>query len=1452
MKTTSLVLVVLVFVAAVERPLAFGEVEQAAPLVTPLKADNLDSAAFVQWIDGVEKPMPQRDGPRHVAWTTDAQPEWDGVLFGDSKIPGPRHLRIGVKTPITVGSVLVRAGGQVSMLRPKAPYPGDLADESQWMPARCIVRSPAADPKTADEQYVLWVFPKAAQTRALRFTHTAGPADNRFAGWLGGAYVFSQRMANVAPGAMAASDVNGEAVARINDESNNGTWSAWDNGPEGGPRPVSPRYPVDILLAWPQPIAVRALGALWAGFAAAEVQTFEGPVDRPPREAAETDWRTVARWEGLENQYPRGLGVNWLDLGHTLTTRAIRLRITQATKESHPHLEGKTKGGRRVWLGELLALHPLGDTPLETSLPPQPPAAILHGPIPIRFTLDTPGYVTLVIESVDGRRVRNLVSETPFPAGLNTVWWDATDDLARDTDAARHGVYHIPTRLVAPGDYRVRGLYHAGIDLRYVFSIYNAGSPAWSTEDHTGGWLTNHTPPSSALFVPADKTPGGGPLVYLGSYVSEGGDGLAWVDQEGHKRGGVGWVGGAWIGAPYLARDAGPQAVDGVYVYAGSAWESELRLTAVTRSGDKPVIKFAFRGGKDASVLSGLAINKGLLVCSLPKQNEMLLIDAKAGKFVATVSLRDPRGLAFDSQGRLLALAGKQLHRYRLPAAVDKRRLPAPEILVTSGLEDPQHVALDARGNLYVSDRGNSHQIKVFDPAGKPLRVIGTAGAPTAGPYDPLHMNNPNGLTIDDKGHLWVAETDFQPKRVSVWTLDGRLVRAFYGPSEYGGGGRLDPMDKSRFYFHGMEFQLDWRRGVDRLVQVFFRPGAGDLGLPNGFGVDGQPEMPLYRTTASGVRRYFTNCYNSNPTNGASVAMLWLDRQGVAVPVAALGRANDWSLLKSDAFKPRLPAGVEVRNGSLSTDLLFAWSDRNGDGQVQPEEVTFLKASSGGVTVMPDLSVVVSRVDSRAVRYVPQRYTAADVPIYDLAVAETLVEGAQAPTSSGGDQALVDPSGWTILTVAPNPFAPQSLGGAYRGQPRWSYPDLWPGLHASHESPPPDRPGELIGTTRLLGGFVTPRAGDAGPLWTVNGNQGNIYLFTADGLFVAELFHDIRRGRSWAMPMAQRGMRLNDLSLHDENFWPSITQTGDGEIYLVDGARTSLVRVEGLEQIHRLSETSLHIGPQDLKSAQEYLLQGELQRQRAQGRPTLRVPLRRIAPAVDGKLDDWANATWATVDKSGVAAFFDSNSKPYNITATVAVAGDRLYAAFRTGDAKLLENSGETPLAPFKSGGGLDLMIAADRHADDARQNAVQGDLRLLVTLVRGKPRGLIYRPVVPGTKEPVSFSSPWRTITIDRVDDVSDQLQFASADGNFELSVPLAVLGLKPESGQTIRADLGVLRGNGFQTLHRVYWGNKATGITSDVPSEAMLVPSLWGRWVFHEEQYATVRSRLQLGKKL
>jgi hypothetical protein len=83
-------------------------------------------------------------------------------------------------------------------------------------------------------------------------------------------------------------------------------------------------------------------------------------------------------------------------------------------------------------------------------------------------------------------------------------------------------------------------------------------------------------------------------------------------------------------------------------------------------------------------------------------------------------------------------------------------------------------------------------------------------------------------------------------------------------------------------------------------------------------------------------------------------------------------------------------------------------------------------------------------------------------------------------------------------------------------------------------------------------------------------------------------------------------------------------------------------------------------------------------------------------------------------------------------------------------------------------------------------------------------------------------------------VENVTAQVALAHQDGNYELSIPLSLLGLQPQAGLSINGDLGVLRGNGFQTLQRVYWSNKASGITADVPSEAELTPRLWGRWEF------------------
>jgi hypothetical protein len=282
--------------------------------------------------------------------------------------------------------------------------------------------------------------------------------------------------------------------------------------------------------------------------------------------------------------------------------------------------------------------------------------------------------------------------------------------------------------------------------------------------------------------------------------------------------------------------------------------------------------------------------------------------------------------------------------------------------------------------------------------------------------------------------------------------------------------------------------------------------------------------------------------------------------------------------------------------------------------------------------------------------------------------------------------------------------------------------------------------------------------------------------------------------------------------------------------------------LDGLDKVQRLSETLINLKPADLEAASAWRMQAEAKRQAERGSGILKVSVRKQAPVVDGKLDDWTGVDWAVIDRRGTAANFNSDSKPYDITGAVTIAGDRLFAAFRTQDAELLKNSGETPQAPFKTGGALDLMIGADPKADLKRTRPVAGDVRLLVTKVKGKTVALVYRPVVTGSKEPVPFSSPWRTINMDRVDDVSSQVELASSvvrnqnghveSANYEVSLPLAVLGLSPAAGQSLKGDIGILRGDGTQTLQRVYWNNKATGITADVPSEAELTPALWGRW--------------------
>ena len=975
------------------------DAQDAFPL---LDAAILDDSAFRQWVAGAESAMPGVEsgkiGPKAVVWTKGRSIDFRGATYGAGRDPGVRHLRIGFTQPIEVGSVLVSGGGMLSVLKDEASYPGDLADESLWVRAERLIGDKVGQDEVNAGSFALWSVPAGTKTQALRLSHEPAAGDRENAGTLGGLWINAGRAGNVAPQALVQSLARDDVSAKLVDGTNNGTWGAWDNGEQGAALPVSPEHPEIITLTWNQPVRLNGLALLWAGFRSCDVDAFAGGDDVVPRDAPASSWRRVATANGIESGYPLALAPHWIRFDQLISTRAIRLRVTSPTKPTHPHVMDKVKDGKRVWLGEIMALSPVAkEAGLASLIIPKQPE--VPPPIPVKFTLPEAGVVTFVIEDEQNRRVRNLVSETPFPAGENIAWWDGSDDLLRDPEAARHGVYHIPTRPVAPGTYKVRGLWHLPLKLRYEFSIYNAGKPAWETADKTGCWLTTHTPPTSVAVVPGSRTSDGKPLVFLGAFIAEGGHGLQWLHEDGTKIGGQGWIGGNWTGAPTIAVDLGTKANPEHLCYVGSSFEGELRLTAKTRAfADQPILKLklgeefdprkkgavappelaGFDGGDKTFVLGGIAARDGKLVCSLVRQNQVLVVDIKSGTVERKIEVRNPRGVCFDATGQLLVIAGTTLERFPLNS-----EYPIP--VISEGLEDPRHVAIDASGNVLITDRGAAHQVKMFSPEWKLIKTIGKPGAPSIGPYDPLHLNNPNGVAVDSQGRIWVAEADNFPRRVSLWSAKGELLRAYYGPTEYGGGGTLDPVDSSRFYYKGLEFKLDWQTGTDQLVRVFSRPEpllhahyghySPDTPLYPDVGhvsnVPGQPSARHVGNVPHKGRRYFTSCYTHTPTNGDDVAFVWLDDEKQASLVAALGNAHSWHVLREPEFRSFWPSGSKPEEDNPKPESLatFTWTDANNDGRPQPAEVRFIKARSRGITVMNDLSFVVSQLNDKNVRF---------------------------------------------------------------------------------------------------------------------------------------------------------------------------------------------------------------------------------------------------------------------------------------------------------------------------------------------------------------------------------------------------------------------------------------------------------------------------------------------------
>lgn len=782
------------------------------------------------------------------------------------------------------------------------------------------------------------------------------------------------------------------------------------------------------------------------------------------------------------------------------------------------------------------------------------------------------------------------------------------------------------------------------------------------------------------------------------------------------------------------------------------------------------------------------SLHQRVTVLELPKD------DSAEAKLLAHAPAQVTGGIAASPSGDLYAVTGKQVVRLKFSGEKAEARP-----VVTEGLTAPQGLAIDRDGNFYVSDF-QTHNIQVFTPEGKLLRALGKPGGRQMGPYDPERMIHPRRMAINSRGHLWVAESDYQPKKVSAWSLDGKLITWKLGPSQYGGGGWMDPEDRRIVRYAGMEFQIDWDTGDWRLANIIY-----SAGLP-GTVAAGNADRTLRR---EGVTYVVADIgYQTSPV---SLVTRYDEARGLCVPLVAAGPAAAWG----DFQKPDIQKKFGKTNlGPYS----FLWMDENNDGESQPEEVHLsqpgvrLTGAYWGSRIGDDLALCFTDSILK-----PTRFQAGGAPVYDLEKLEKRPGGISWRTADGR------------TFVIGNQFYDS------QGKLAWEYTDHYLSVHGSHVAPRPRPAGMLVGEHAVVGHF---QAGNE-EFFVTNGNHGDWFAFTADGFLAATLFGGPQGygQRYWRFPQCHRGLDISDVRLDEEHFFGSITRADDGKIYAVAGHNhCSIVRVDGLENMLRL-EGQVLVSPRDVAEVEKYLIAQQMER-RQRNPAFARIQQVARPREIDGKDSEWPTDAFFTVDEK-----WNHLSKKMDtlIDAGLAYDNQNLYLIVRiNNDSSAARNAAQEEKLLFKGGDAVDLQIRTDIALAGNPQDAQPGDVRILCGHFQGKPIAILYRYRVPGTPEEKAhrFASPWRHVLVDEVGLIADsEVAWAGGERGYvlEAKLPLSRLGFKLYPGVRFRGEVGVLYSDdaGLTTVNRVYWSNKANHITSDIPSEVQIHPGTWGHFL-------------------
>jgi hypothetical protein len=799
---------------------------------------------------------------------------------------------------------------------------------------------------------------------------------------------------------------------------------------------------------------------------------------------------------------------------------------------------------------------------------------------------------------------------------------------------------------------------------------------------------------------------------------------------------------------------------------------------------------------------------------------------------------------------------------------------------------DNRYSALRGPG-LRTSARA-SMQVKIFDGQGRSLAAIGREGGQQFGAVQPTDLEMPGGLAIDARGRLWITEESEAMRRVSVWEIPDdpsgnapTLAREFFASRFYGEGAYMpDPAQPQRIVsgMHGITYDINLTTQTYRPIELPTRIGGPgmyswlsyheDFPFSSNFGGVSQSQWSRSMRSSTRFRGRTYRWYSGlgYTVIGEQTAA------GTLQPLAAFGDIFTYGTLHGkfdDHWIPhpileavkRTPTWVKLATANgldpQMTDLphapdiwgkwpkdlnAFNWTDANGDGVMQPDEVTIsrLIAHHGAEVVDFDdqLNALVS-VYGNLFWMKPQAFNAIGAPVYDWSnavFASRGTIGTPAARLEDGSLFFDVSDGNRISLVGPD------------GRLRWTYPSAYGGHSHRNMSNQRERvstPGAIYGMWNMQG--IVPGPGTLGKIVMLHSGHGMNYLMTLDGLYIGSIFkstYQDAKSLETHYPDATPGMLIDDVTLGEECFHGSIvraevTRNGfeKGHYYLLGLGRGIIVELTGLESVQRLSGGTVRLTQAAVDALRQEQLDTIARRWNTSEKDTIGdiVYAQAYSPQLvwdppaavtpDVRIALWHNATGL-----GFAA---------------------LRYSYRPGLplAQVFTNPAPSWEQNFAYGESLNLQIGTNLTANPARTQQGEGDVRFVIAERDGKAEVVRYRwmraTAAPANAKVLPEGRDGEMAWVADLLDLSVTIKreepiYYNTTASIALTIPWAVLGIDYRPGLRLRADVGSTRVlPGGAGLARWSWIGKTEPAVYDFATALSMRPDLWRTFALRPPGY-------------